>query len=285
MSQSDNVNELVGALAKAHLAFKEIKKTSSNPYFNSKYADLAEIIDCTAKALSENGLAIVQAPLGVGDDNKVRVETAIYHSSGQWMKHETCTFVAKNDAQAIGSATTYLRRYSLQAVLNVAADSDDDGNSAVGTTQKDRQSTSTDKSDKDGPALNPTQVRAFWSAVKAGSKSEAEVRSYLKDTLGIPDADKCPKTELAGKILKVNLDSAVQWAAKGSDLTQELKQSVEWTQASKRLWATAGDAGMVEKTVKDYAYKKFSVDSMKRLTPAQLNEVTSWIADAGTVPF
>ena len=59
------------------------------------------------------------------------VETLISHSSGEWINSICHAPVSKQDAQGVGSAITYLRRYSLAAMCGIAQE-DDDANSAVG---------------------------------------------------------------------------------------------------------------------------------------------------------
>jgi hypothetical protein len=128
MKTSEQIGELAAALAKAQGELEGAHKDSANPFFKSKYADLASVWDACRGPLSENGLAIVQLPRA--DGNAVTMETRLMHSSGQWIEGEL-TAVAKDEGpQSIGSAVTYLRRYMLQAVTGVAPE-DDDGNAAT----------------------------------------------------------------------------------------------------------------------------------------------------------
>jgi NAD-specific glutamate dehydrogenase len=117
------------ALAKAQGDIESAQKDSANPFFKSKYADLASVWDACRAPLAKNGLAVIQFPRA--DGNVVTVETRLVHSSGQWIEGEL-TAVAKDDGpQSIGSIVTYLRRYSLQSIVGVAPE-DDDGNAAQG---------------------------------------------------------------------------------------------------------------------------------------------------------
>ncbi len=130
MNKSDSINELAMALAKAQGQMRAAVKDASNPFFKSKYADLASVVDAIKTPLSSNGLSYVQF---VGSDAEAHyVETMLIHSSGQYLSERVKIVVAKpNDPQSFGSAVTYFRRYSLQAVCGVPAD-DDDGNAATG---------------------------------------------------------------------------------------------------------------------------------------------------------
>lgn len=136
---TENIGELAGALAKAQTEFKPVMKDTDNPYYNSKYADLSSVINATQQALAKNGLVVIQNPVVDCEGEKAGVKTIIAHSSGQWMSHDLmlpATMKGKEgtprfDAQSVGSAITYARRYSYQAIVGIAAEADDDGNAAV----------------------------------------------------------------------------------------------------------------------------------------------------------
>jgi len=128
MLASDEIHELATALSKAQGEIEDAAKGAENPYFKSKYADLAAVRGVIREPLAKHGLAIVQNPATV--QGGVEVETILLHSSGQFMSSKLFMPVAKSDAQGIGSAITYARRYSLLSILCLATE-DDDGNAAV----------------------------------------------------------------------------------------------------------------------------------------------------------
>ena len=125
MITSEQVTEIFQALVKAQAAVSNAPKTAENPYFNSRYADLAGIISVSRKPLSDNDLAVIQSP--TTGDGKVTVSTRIIHKSGQWIEDSLSFEVGKKDPQSVGSAITYGRRYSLASMLGIAQE-DDDGN-------------------------------------------------------------------------------------------------------------------------------------------------------------
>lgn len=130
MQMSENINELATALAKAQGEMKNAGKTSDNPFFKSKYADLAEILNAVREPLSKYGLSISQLYDGMGvPDKTITVTTLLMHSSGQYISNSANYPVAKADIQGVGSAITYARRYSLAAILGLSQE-DDDGNAA-----------------------------------------------------------------------------------------------------------------------------------------------------------
>lgn len=133
MFKSEQINELAAALSKAQGSMESAKKDSANPFFKSKYADLAAVVEAIRKPFADNGLAYTQLPARCAGE-EVQVVTVLLHSSGQWIASETNVPVTKRDAQGYGSALTYARRYGLQAIAGLAAE-DDDGNAAVRPTQ------------------------------------------------------------------------------------------------------------------------------------------------------
>jgi len=127
------------AFVKAQRDFAPALKTSTNPHFKSKYADLAACVEAVIDALNTNGIAMIQRTHD--DQTGVTVETVFIHESGETIESGRLHVpAAKNDPQGYGSALTYARRYSLMAACGIAPE-DDDGNSA---SRKPKNQTLTD---------------------------------------------------------------------------------------------------------------------------------------------
>ncbi len=129
MQTSENLNELAMALSRAQGEITGALKDSANPFFKSKYADLASCWDACRGPLSKNGLALTQFPMT--EATATYLVTTLLHSSGQWMRSSLLVQPKDDTPQAMGSALTYARRYALTAVVGVAQ-VDDDGNAASG---------------------------------------------------------------------------------------------------------------------------------------------------------
>lgn len=126
---SETINELATALTAAQAAMRGAVKDADNPYFKSKYADLASVWEACRKPLTDRGLSVVQS---VGADGvKVRITTLLAHTSGQWIADDLVLSAKEDSPQAIGSCITYGRRYALAAFVGVAPE-DDDGEAAEG---------------------------------------------------------------------------------------------------------------------------------------------------------
>lgn len=110
------------ALSKAQASIGKAARDSANPFFKSKYADLASIQDACQKPLSENGLSFTTSVL-----EYVLIAT-LSHSSGEWFRSYIPLMLGKQDMQGLVASTTYARRAALASMCNVATE-DDDGNS------------------------------------------------------------------------------------------------------------------------------------------------------------
>lgn len=135
MLKSEQINELAAALAKAQGQIEGAKKSSSNPFFKSKYADLAECWNTCREALTANGISVIQMPEEINENGRLNITTMLAHSSGQYIFSTLTMTVTKLDPQAIGSAITYGRRYALAAMVGLAQE-DDDGEKAMARQEK-----------------------------------------------------------------------------------------------------------------------------------------------------
>jgi hypothetical protein len=125
--QSETINDLSAALAKAQAVMKSAPFDRTNPHFKNKYATLASVIDTIRAPLAEHGLSYTQAP-EIRDGGFVLV-TTLRHVSGQFVQCEWPLPTGVRP-QELGSALTYARRYSLSALVCIAADDDDDAEGA-----------------------------------------------------------------------------------------------------------------------------------------------------------
>ncbi len=208
--QSGEVNEIFAALAKAQAEIKNAKKSSDNPFFKSKYADLAEVSDACRGPLTKNGIAVIQGP--VSRDKKCGVRTMLGHSSGQWL---ACTALAtpKDEGpQSYGSVVTYLRRYSLASMAGVATE-DDDAEGAEGRKQGQKPpganwgskpaNRPADPADP-GEAIDEGTLHELRSAALAKFPSKpADAKKWLKDLYGTEKPEQLTKYEATQAIKKL----------------------------------------------------------------------------------
>lgn len=181
---SEAVDKLSEALAKAQGNFppiqrrkKAVVKTKDkdgkyNGEYTYWYADLADILEAVRNALSISGLAVTQSIAIESRDNGsliAVVVTTLRHSSGQWLRSVLKFPTKEQDIQKLGSVFTYLRRYSIGALLGIAPEEDDDAELATrGEEESRREAKQQAKAGKGGDKSNagdmPTdeQLEEFW---------------------------------------------------------------------------------------------------------------------------
>lgn len=120
-------NKMIVAYVKAQGAMGDVIKDANNAHFDTKYATLAGVLGAVMPAFTENGIVAIQSPSFDGE--VLTIETVLMHVDGGWMKSILSVRPGKPDAQGLGSAITYLRRYVMLSLAGVAPE-DDDGNAA-----------------------------------------------------------------------------------------------------------------------------------------------------------
>jgi len=115
------------SLAKAEI--KPILKRQKG--HTGKYEDLADIATEVDPILAKHGLSYRYR---ARQDEKVHVTCVVSHKAGHAeetpLSAKPYTGPGRNEIQAIGSALTYLQRYSLKLALGLSATKDDDGKAA-----------------------------------------------------------------------------------------------------------------------------------------------------------
>jgi hypothetical protein len=200
--QSEQIDKLAEALAKAQATIKNATINKINPHFKSKYADLAAVFDAIRKPLSDNGLAVTQTT--EIREGAMALVTTLAHSSGQWIKSDYPLPVTGRP-QEIGSALTYARRYSLSAIAGIAADEDDDGEGA----ERDRQKI-------DASKVTPRKVEAPVSP-------DGEVSPHAIGFNG--NAIEWGGKYIAALKSAASSDELTQWAMENADTLNKIAES------------------------------------------------------------
>ena len=185
-----NPGALYTALAKAQAEMSNVIKDSANPHFRSKFASLAAVRDVVIPALSAQGISIVQMP-GNTEDGRVSIRTMLLHESGTLdcgTVATTVTVRGGNEAQALGSALTYLRRYALSAIAGVAQEDDDGNASGPAGRSKQRQRAPMGRV----PEYSPQHVRNALTHMFGDLSEEehrAEAEGMVRETTGFSIED------------------------------------------------------------------------------------------------
>jgi len=140
MAEAKQERLAIKAMVAAKKKFKPLIKDKVNPFFKSRYADLADVFAAVDEALLEEGLIVTQ-PVKKWPDGGQYISTEIIHVSGDALPASTLDIPAGLDPQKTVAALTYLKRAALQAVLGIASEDDDDGEALMGRTQDERPAT------------------------------------------------------------------------------------------------------------------------------------------------
>ncbi|KTR27926.1 hypothetical protein RSA11_04510 [Exiguobacterium indicum] len=136
MKRSDSISSIAKALAAFQQDVTQPKKSAKNPHFKSTYVPLDNVVDSIAETAPKHGLSYIQTT--VTENDKAGVQTLLMHESGEWIEFEPLLLPIGQKAtpQAVGSAITYARRYSLSSVFGLASEVDDDANGASDNASK-----------------------------------------------------------------------------------------------------------------------------------------------------
>jgi hypothetical protein len=190
LNKSESIANLVKALSALQGELKDADKNALNPHFKSKYADLSEVLGNLRPLLAKNQLALSQFPSF--ENGIVSVTSLLAHASGEWIESTASAPATKQDVQGVGSAITYLKRYSAAAIVGMAsADQDDDGNSV--SIQK-----------VENKPIVKQEVKDFRPQTVDAAKIETIIQGYAKALViaGISEAQVNEKIDIARAVSK-----------------------------------------------------------------------------------
>lgn len=198
MRRSESLTELTKALIAAKGEMGPLIANSENPMFHSKYADLAAVTALITAPLAKHGLAVIQE---VSVENVISVVTLLTHTSGEWL--ETVAHApaiegnrGTNAVQAAATGITYLRRYSLVAIIGLATeDTDGNGHNGNGNGKPAAQPVAQAPAPKPAPKA---PAPAAPSAQPAGRGQQAYAKLFtLMDKYAVSDDERLAWAEKA----------------------------------------------------------------------------------------
>ncbi len=283
---TSEISELVKALCKAKKDFKNISRDGKNPFLNSKYVTLDAIINATEDALSDNGLVIMHHQELI-EDHKFLV-TELIHESGQIKSTETCMneyiTIQTNERgnakvtpiQIFGSIITYLKRYHIGELLNVAIDEDTDGNAP---TEKGKQAekaqnnpSETDNLDK----ISETEINQILADCKAiGLDSETQALNKVISILkkNIKSLAELTMAEYATVIKGIG--SSKVPPANGTDPEKNRK----------RAFAIANKLLINDEKIKSVAIELYKHESRKDMTEQEWEQYCEYLIQYEALPI
>jgi len=219
MITSPEFTEVAAALVLAQAGCSRLIKEETNPQFKSAYADIDATLKACRKAFNDAGISILQNCSERDEKGELWLETTLLHKSGQWLRFRHPLIVGQargSMMQALGSAETYARRYSLYSIAALGA-ADDDGNGSGdgksweqpkppqngyqrGPQQQTQQRTNGVKKASATPnGVQPMTVEAFTKSIEAAGLSVDNVNTFTA-AVGWPAYSGWPGETLAEKV-------------------------------------------------------------------------------------
>lgn len=230
--ESENTSHVLAAIDNARQSFANLEKSGVNNYFkNNKgephlYSTLGDIFDATAEALYEHKLSVNYQTKLLETNNGILnvLTTTITHlPSGQFIS-SVSNLGNHTKSQELGSAITYLRRYHIQAMLNLEADFEDDGNLSSGNNTSEGKGNDINKSGD-----MPSRKYTVYNKDGSVASQVSSFNTYYKTLVG-------------------NLNSKV-WVSEHSWTSQtiiQLQDIIEWASKLDNKYKKGADA-MIKK--------------------------------------
>lgn len=199
--QSETVTDLTAALAKAQGMMTAASKDATNSHFKNKYADLASIFEVVRQPFATHGISYTQQNEQLM--NGQWLVWTVLRKGAEWIANPTPILMRGQNSQDFGAAETYARRQGMQTLCGIAADEDDDGETASGRGKKQAggegpkttgngpkpggvgPKPKTETESKDPNAVTEAQLARMFAIAKEKGWTTDQVKSYLKDGYGL----------------------------------------------------------------------------------------------------
>jgi hypothetical protein len=210
------------AFVRAQAGFGAALKTSENPHFRSRYADLSACIEAVIDSLHKNGFALMQKTHEC--ENGVAIETIFIHESGEQISGGIFRVPAsKQDPQGYASALTYARRNSLMAASGIAPE-DDDGNAASKPKPAEKK-----------PMQIPANVGGMDYFDKCDEQERALILDFAMEIEGADDQGAFDAYTKAKQMLDTDQMAALSSKVSSKKRTT-IKKIVQAKNAEKNTW-------------------------------------------------
>lgn len=192
MIKSETITKIAPAMTKAWSEIENPKhnksvtvQTKKGSKYTFDYTDLNAIFDEAKRVYRDNGIMITQNAYTEDTEGRfiILVDTMLLHSSGEWMKSNPLKMPANSSIQDMGGQITYLKRYSLSAMLGIATEKDDDANGASGNEYEMNQvkrRSSPNKKTTNGPSKAVIQAK-----FKTGGGTDEQFNEWYAKQLSV----------------------------------------------------------------------------------------------------
>lgn len=210
MKQTEKTNTLLQSLVEAQAEFETLPKDKAGYGYN--YTDLDTVISYIRPILKKHGLGFIQM-LSTLEGNQPAITTRLIHSTGEWLEDTTplpAVQLAKgNAAQNLGAAITYMKRYTLCAMLGISSDEDVDGKTAPGDTRGNNHDVPAQKKKFEPVNNNVLQPAGGPDTPEQGKRIREILRINYPD--GTAMFSQQEKKALDTRRLKETADEVIAW--------------------------------------------------------------------------
>lgn len=215
-----DTGSLGAALAAAQAEFPPVERsktvkvtTKTGGSYTFSYAPLDAIINTVKPVLKKHGLAFSQ--LFTEKDGRPALETVLLHKDGESLRGVFPLPQVPGGPQELGSYTTYLRRYALQAILGIASEEDDDGNHAAGNNTGAGQTKPDDpryeqRVQRDnGDVITDKQVKRLWAIFRETGLPEDVLRQKLQTVAGVESSKEIPRAKYEQVVAAIQEEDSI----------------------------------------------------------------------------
>lgn len=193
VNSSEDTRNIIQALFEARKEMGPAIRDATNGNFKSRYATLNAVLAACMGPLEKQGVLVIQYPVSGDVPDMVRVITELRHvPSGEYiccatdvpMYHRKSRELGefRPDAQAMGSAVTYGRRYALTAILGIPQEDDDGNGASVVSHRKGDSSLRKKEASKQLEPGNDGELRKMYGMLrkKHGEDRDAMFRDVIR---------------------------------------------------------------------------------------------------------
>jgi hypothetical protein len=231
------------SLAKALLAIQRdmpaIDRDGQSHHGN--YTTLGHLLSKAKPVLTKHGVVATQFP-SKDENGSPTLRTILIHAgTGERLEGEAPLSPTKNDPQGLGSALTYMRRYSLAAALSISDQEDDDGKAG---SEKPTPAATAAKPKASERAITPAQkgkVNALMGNAELSKAQASAIRVWAAFKAGAAQFDRLPSKAASDLIDELRedgsgaqaiLDEIASQAESGNESAQQLVKRMEAENAS-----------------------------------------------------
>lgn len=193
MKQSESITKLLENFTKAQSEFPTLPKDKNG--YNYRYTDLDTVISTVRPILAKYNIGFMQA-LTTHESGKWAISTRLFNNAGEWIEDTTplpdVSLAKGNAAQNVGAAITYMKRYTLCAMLGISSDEDPDGKPDGNPDFNDRKQTG-----------NKSEQNKNNTSQPAGGPDTPEQKKRIEELLGsaLPNNERMFSAEFCKSII------------------------------------------------------------------------------------